>query len=293
MDESRADRILGFISSLSHWEILLLGTLLVLALGYLDFLSGTEISFSLFYVAPIALVVWFAGPYEAVAVSLLSAVTWYAADRWAGNTYSNWLIPIWNPIMRLGFFAILVWSLNMLKREMNEREELSREDPLTGACNTRCFYQQAEQELKRSRRYGSPLSFAYIDLDNFKEINDTLGHNVGDEVLCLVAETISGNVRGVDVTARMGGDEFALLMPETDFFGSGAAVDKLKELLDHRIYENKWPVTLSIGLVTFERPPDSIEEMIRDADTLMYEVKGSTKNAIRHEVRGTVEEQHA
>jgi diguanylate cyclase (GGDEF)-like protein len=278
------------VSGLSRWWIFFIGIVLVAVLGYLDYISGAEISFSLFYVAPIALVAWFAGPHEAVAVSAFSAATWYAADLWAGSTYSYGLIPIWNAVMRLGFFIIVVWALTMLKREMDAREELSREDPLTGACNTRCFYQEAEHELKRSRRYGSPLSFAYIDLDNFKTINDTLGHSTGDDLLRLVAETISGNVRGIDVTARMGGDEFALLMPETDFFGSGVALEKLKELLDHRIYEKKWPVTFSIGLVTYERPPDSIEEMIREADTLMYMVKGSSKNAIRHEVRGIAED---
>ncbi|WP_054698251.1 GGDEF domain-containing protein [Geotalea toluenoxydans] len=142
----------------------------------------------------------------------------------------------------------------------------------------------AEQEINRSRRYGRFFSIAYLDLDNFKAINDTKGHHVGDDLLCVVAGTIVENMRCADMVARIGGDEFVVLLPETGASDARSAVVKLQERLMERMGARNWPVSFSVGLVTYYCPPTSVDEMLKKADGLMYEVKSQEKNSFRHEV---------
>ena len=96
----------------------------------------------------------------------------------------------------------------------------SRSDPLTGVANSRVFLELLKREIARARRYKRPLTLAYLDLDNFKSVNDILGHAMGDKVLQTVVSTVNANIRVTDVVGRLGGDEFVLLLPETDMQGA-------------------------------------------------------------------------
>jgi diguanylate cyclase (GGDEF)-like protein len=125
---------------------------------------------------------------------------------------------------------------------------------------------------------------AYIDLDNFKTVNDTYGHLIGDSLLRLVADTIRNNIRTTDVLARLGGDEFVVLLPETDFEQSEIVINKVQTQLLDEMKKNNWPVTFSIGAVTFLTPPESVDEMIKKADNLMYSAKKNGKNTKKREV---------
>ena len=111
------------------------------------------------------------------------------------------------------------------------KPELARTDFLTGASNARAFYDQAQMEMSRLQRSGQPLSIAYIDLDNFKKVNDTRGHNEGDRVLKTVVETLKQTLRGGDFIARLGGDEFAVLLPSTNDEQSRALMKRLHAIL--------------------------------------------------------------
>jgi len=124
----------------------------------------------------------------------------------------------------------------------------------------------------------------YMDIDNFKGVNDRFGHQTGNNLLRLVAHRIKANVREVDTVARLGGDEFAILLTETGSESAQAVFRKLQKDLLEAMQENKWPVTFSMGAVTFMRPPIDVEEMIKKADELMYMAKKSGKNTIKHEV---------
>lgn len=159
-------------------------------------------------------------------------------------------------------------------------KKLSRLDPLTGLANRRAFYERAEIERKRCIRHKRPLGLAYIDLDNFKQVNDQSGHEVGDQVLVCVAATMQNNLRTEDLVTRLGGDEFALLLPETDGAKASFVIHKLHGLLMSAMLEKGWPITFSIGLVTFEEPAESIDQMVHRADELMYTVKHGGKNRI-------------
>jgi diguanylate cyclase (GGDEF)-like protein/PAS domain S-box-containing protein len=165
---------------------------------------------------------------------------------------------------------------------LEAEKKLARCDALTGLANRRAFYERAEQERKRAARYRRPLSLAYIDLDNFKHVNDTRGHEAGDQVLTTVAAIFGKNLRSEDMAARLGGDEFALLLPEAGDAAAAFVIHKVHRLLTAAMQAKNFPVTFSVGLVTFDPVPDKTEHMVQKADDLMYEVKRQGKNAIRH-----------
>ena len=128
-----------------------------------------------------------------------------------------------------------------------------------------------------------PISVLYLDIDNFKHINDRYGHQVGDQLLRLVAKTIKDHIGSVDVTARFGGDEFGILLAETRPEAAALVAGKLKERLEKLAQQNRWPVTFSTGVVTFERIPASVDEMIDAADSQMYLAKQNGKNRTRYQ----------
>jgi len=152
-------------------------------------------------------------------------------------------------------------------------------DALTGVLNSRGFFERAEYERSRAQRYGYPLVVAYMDVDDFKLLNDTRGHDVGDAALAVIAGTIRRTVRTNDVAGRLGGDEFAFLLPDTNQMAAQALTQRLKASLDREMARNGWPVTFSIGVLTYSTPPASVREMVRAADSLMYSVKNRSKNA--------------
>ncbi len=256
------------------------GILLVAGIGAVDYLTGPEISVSLFYLIPIVAVTWFVGRYLGFTFSLLSAMAWFAADASSGPAYSNPAIPYWNAFVRLGFFVIVTLLLPVLKALEHEKE-LARVDDLTGAVNRRFFFEILQRELDRSLRYQHPLTMVYIDIDNFKTVNDRFGHSAGDQVLHRVADKTQGYLRKTDVVARLGGDEFAVLLPETDQEAAHIIVPKIHRILLDEMQRNGWPLTFSIGALTCTDVSITPDELIKRADDLMYSIKKDGKNAIR------------
>ena len=167
-----------------------------------------------------------------------------------------------------------------LNEVLQREKELARTDVLTGLANRRAFYEALQVERSRAARYRRPITLACVDLDNFKRVNDTLGHSVGDELLARVADVLRQTLRLTDTIGRLGGDEFALLLPETDAPSAEALLEKLRVVLRRAMEARKWPVTFSVGAATFLENPPSIEHMIQTADELMYAVKKSGKNRI-------------
>jgi len=276
-------RILDWLERRPIWVRAPVKVLMVALLGLVDWASGSEIAFSIFYLVPIASTAWIDGKLAGVCMSLFCGGVWLTADLTAGHEYTKPWIPYWNMTVRIGFFVIVTTILSRLKLSQVRERELSRVDPLTGLWNARYFLELAGRETERCRRFARPITIAYIDLDNFKAVNDSKGHAEGDSLLHEVGGKIKQELRNQDVPARLGGDEFALLLPETSLEESSVALRRLKESLELMMQARNSLVTFSIGAVTFQRPLASVEEMIRAADDLMYGVKKSGKGAIRHE----------
>jgi diguanylate cyclase (GGDEF)-like protein len=254
------------------------------AIGILDFVTGYELAFSVFYVLPISLVTWLMSRRLGFAASLVSTVVWLGADMATGHPYSQPLIPFWNSFIRLTFFAIITVLLSALRKATNEISELARLDSLTGAINSRFFYELAQREIDRCTRYKHPFTLAYIDLDNFKTVNDRFGHPAGDQILRIVVNSTKKHLRKTDVIARLGGDEFALLLPETNEESARVALSKIQDILLQEMQQSNWLITFSIGALISITPPSSTDELVRMADDLMYLVKHSGKNAIKYSI---------
>jgi len=264
--------------------VALLALVLFTAVFLLDWLSGNELSFSIFYLAPIGMVSWYAGRGPGFAMAIISALGWYSADRWGGSGDAVDIVAIWNGMVRFGFFVIVNHLLATVRGRLTDQEHLASSDPLTGLLNKRAFQACTARELARARRYHHPVSVAFVDLDGFKQVNDQMGHATGDLVLQAVAGVLRQNTRRSDIVTRIGGDEFAVVFPETDEHAAPQATQKLLDR-GHEIFGSSgWPVSMSIGLVTFRTAPEGVEQLLRRADEAMYRAKSAGKSRIVHEI---------
>lgn len=257
----------------------------ILLSGLAHYLTGPKYEFHILFLLPVVLACWYVGVKAGIIMALLGAAAWMATDWLAPQRIVDFREFLVNDAVRLSVFALVVALVNSLKR-VNERETaLARIDPLTQLPNRRAFYERGGVEIVRAQRYRHPLTAISLDLDNFKAVNDQDGHDAGDRVLRTVAETLRKSVRSTDIAARLGGDEFALLLPETGGDAADAIAAKLQQQLARNMQMENWPVTVSFGVATFMDPPENIDELMRQADMLMYSAKQSGKNMIRHEVR--------
>jgi len=253
---------------------------LVAVLGALDYLTGFEISFAFFYLIPVALAAWSLGRRAGLVIATLSAVVWLGANQLAGNPQAHVTVLAWNTATRLGFFVVVTELMTRLRVALERERTLSRTDVLTGVLNGRAFHETLAAEMARATRYARPFSIAYVDLDNFKAVNDRFGHSTGDELLQTVAKMMLAAIRRTDTVVRLGGDEFAILLPETAGAAARRAVDTVRERLLEAMRGRGWPVTFSIGLLTCHSCPATADALIARVDALMYEIKRSTKDGI-------------
>jgi len=186
--------------------------------------------------------------------------------------------------VRLSVFSLIIVLIDRLKQAHQRESLLARADSLTQLPNRRAFYEYAGAETMRAQRYRRPLTVISLDLDNFKSVNDHDGHDAGDRLLRAVAETLQMNIRSTDTAGRLGGDEFAILLPEAGRDVAGAIAVKLQQQLTRSMQKGGWPVTASFGVATFMSPPANIDELMKQADLLMYSAKQKGKNRISHEI---------
>jgi diguanylate cyclase (GGDEF)-like protein len=259
---------------------------LILLLGIIDLLTGYQVSFSLFYLIPITLVAWYMGRQLGLVMSGVSAIVWFLADILSGNSYSFVWLYLWNTLARLGFYIIVTSLIALLRDSFKANQDLARTDYITGAVSNRFFYALAELELIRSQRYKHPFTLAYLDLDNFKAVNDRYGHLVGDKVLHAIVADVRKRLRKTDVLGRLGGDEFGLLLPETGQEAAQVVVKKIRDGILLSMQLRKLPVTVSLGVVTCQGVPKSAEILIKAADDLMYSIKNHGKDGIGYSAFG-------
>jgi diguanylate cyclase (GGDEF)-like protein len=260
---------------------------LVPLFGLIDYLTGPEAAFGFFYLIPVSLAAWFVSFRYGSIIAVACAGAWYLADYLTGVPYTHQLIGVWNATSRFGFFVVVSWLLSALKRAFEREHALARIDYMTGAVNSRYFYELAQTEIKRLARYGGPFTVVYIDLDNFKAVNDRFGHNEGDTLLRKVVNEMKNQLRNTDVIARLGGDEFACLLPQTAQAQAKEVIDRMRRTIVKEMQEHSWPVTLSIGVLTCVDALPSVDAMIKTVDELMYSVKKTGKDNIAYSIYAT------
>lgn len=270
----------------------LVGFLATVALGIVDFLTGPDLSLSLFYFVAILSATWLVGRWAGISASVAAAMTWFAANILFGHSIIGSFghpqiespVTYWNVFAELTIFLIATFVLSALKDTLAREKSLARTDYNTGIPNGRYFIELTKMEVRRTERYGEPLTIAMIDVDNFKAINDEHGHDVGDRFLRSVANTLKGSIREVDFAGRMGGDEIAVLLPNTAEKGARAVFEKIRKALKEIAEKNDWPVTYSIGVATYIDIKGRADDIIKQADVLLYEAKSAGKNTTKYKV---------
>lgn len=255
--------------------------LLILAVS-VDIMIASEIAAWLFYLAPVAVMGW-VGRRQWAYTTLVFAVGFSVLIEMflTPTDPSGWLI-VWNGVSLLILLGLPTAALTSLSERLGHEERYAAADALTGIRNRGSFAAKLDDELARTSRYGHAFTLAYIDLDGFKAVNDLQGHDTGDDLLRAVAASLRASTRQTDVLGRLGGDEFAILLPETTFGAGGAVLKKVRSKLLATMKRDDWPVTFSIGAVTFEAPVETSREALHVADNAMYQVKRAGKDGIRH-----------
>lgn len=279
-------RVLVRLSRVRRSVALVVAVALLAALAVVDAATGPTLTLSIFYVLPVIAVAaaWGAGP-ATVAFAVTTAIVWTVVDDLLrGQLGGLWSLGF-SGVIRLGLLLLLVALVVALLRDLRALQQLSGTDALTQVHNRRSFVAALESELARAGRTGGPVTVAYVDIDDFKRINDTLGHAVGDEVLREVARILTRQTRTQDVVGRLGGDEFAVLLTDLDPEHAPAALERIRRRLDEPARRGDRPaIRCSVGAVTFAHPAGSAEDVLAAADAAMYRAKRGRGAVVVHDV---------
>ncbi len=264
---------------------------LSLAVGELDYAlaawSGFDFAVTPLYLVPVGLAALGAGTVPGLAVAVAAAVVEGASTRIANSGgRATWSVVVVSVALELLVFVGAAVVVGALRRHVDEERRLSRTDPLTGVGNSRGLREEAAVEIARARR-GTPLSLAYLDVDDVKRVNDAFGHQRGDELLAAVGRTLREAVRLTDYVARVGGDEFAVLLAGADGAVCRAVAGRVRDRLRAAVEALGLGNTVSIGVTTFHSPPDDVDALLRDADAAMYAVKRRLKDDVLYLERET------
>ncbi len=261
--------------------VMVVDFILVLLIGAIDYFTTADVSLAIFYLIPITFATWFVGRRLEFLLALEATTVWWLDDLMTKSSRFFWVIS-WNAVINLGFFVITSYLLSNVKLAYEREKHLARTDSLTGAVNQRHFLEHLQAEIDRSKRQQQPITVAYVDVDNFKAVNDRFGHSAGNRLLCLISQVARHQVRSIDIFARLGGDEFALLLPQTNYDQGKATLNRLYKLWLDAAQQGNFPVGFSVGAVTFIHPADLVDAVLEAADRLMYSIKNGGKNGINH-----------
>jgi diguanylate cyclase (GGDEF)-like protein len=173
-----------------------------------------------------------------------------------------------------------------LRRNLSELSDLIRTDTLTGIANYRYFLMALEQEIERTQRSGQPTSLIMLDIDFFKKVNDQWGHEVGNQALIHLASLLQQTVRKLDIPCRYGGEEFAVILPDTPMAASIPVAERIRESVEKtplNVAGKLLKMTVSLGITTYtEQQKITVSELVKQADEYLYRAKESGRNRVCH-----------
>lgn len=266
-------------ASLLAW---LVGAGMVVALAFLRTETEAEYGFASAALVPIVAITWLTGRRGGLSLTAMAMIAWTVADIASARQFANWWAPYIDGVMRFVTYSFVTLVVSRLHTSLLRERRLSSYDALTGVLNRRMFLEVGEFEADRAFRYRHPLAVAFLDLDNFKQVNDTRGHHVGDAALRAAAAALRGSLRSTDRVGRVGGDEFAIVFPEIGQAEAAEAAAKLVEAVRRGLADYP-PISASIGIAWFGRADRPFAEMLCAADEIMYAVKNDGKNGVRIE----------
>lgn len=275
---------LKIVTSLARWSArsgVAVTLALIVLVTYAEASTPPHIAVALLYLMPIGLAALGRGWRVGAVVAGVCTVLGLIADVYFRAPREAAFVLAWNWSLRACMFVLYAWVTGALRTRLKLENELARTDALTSLHNRLAFFEAVSRELARVARTSRSVSLAYIDLDYFKSVNDTHGHDEGDRVLLAVANTLRASIRKPDTAARIGGDEFALLMPETDSSGAEHAIARVREAWRTIATTHDWPVRMSVGVVTLSAGKMTADDLVARADALMYEVKQSGRDSVR------------
>ncbi|MBS0576022.1 MAG: GGDEF domain-containing protein [Proteobacteria bacterium] len=266
---SRTVRILGWFICLA----------VIIALGIFRIATQAQFAFASLMLLPVLVGTWISGRTAGWLLAVFASALWGYADYSSGKFLESLLVPLLNALVHLVNYGITVeltrGVMVLLQREFNT----ARMDRLTGLLNRRGFMEMAAQQVSIAERIGASVVIAFIDLDRFKQLNDTKGHKAGDAALREIGARLQQTKRASDICGRIGGDEFCIFALESTPGKSHEWAIRLHEDLTDALDLHK-PAGVSIGVACFESMGRNLEEMLRLADETMYEVKHAGKGKV-------------
>jgi diguanylate cyclase (GGDEF)-like protein len=253
---------------------------LCLGVGWVDHSTGTELRVLPLYFAAVTFGAWRLGRIGAVASASCALAAWAMAQRF--DPTNDWSALIWlSNIVTQGLALLFVGMLvASLAEQLRLANAMSRRDSLTGLRNRQGFLSDTASAAALCRRNQRAMALAFVDLDNFKQVNDRFGHEAGDRLLQVCARVVQQHCRATDIAARLGGDEFVIALPQLQFAEAQAVMERLRQSFKAQPEVAASQVSMSIGVLVAPHADLTIERLLAEADALMYEAKREGKDCV-------------
>lgn len=268
------------ITPIGELLIVTVALLTIVGIGAADIYLGHEISLSVLYLLPVAATTWYVGKQAGWIICAASTGAIVGEHLLSGYNAQNPIAAAWSAIVHLIFMLSFIWLFSRLREMLELQEKLATIDPLTGVMNRRAFMERLTFVFRFAEREKLPVTLIYIDVDNFKQINDRYGHAEGDRILRCIGDSLIRSTRKSDLVCRLGGDEFVVVLPDSSGWHARDCARKLQHTLSSSLGSPPVTPTCSIGCVTFMTPPTDMETALAAGDSMMYRVKRRGKNQI-------------
>lgn len=273
----------ALLKRLPRVVLMVICLMMIVLIGAIDYFIQQDFFLFILYLIPVGLASWRLGRRFSDLAVVLSAVIW-SVTYFGSRETATYSTIIWNTL----FFSIMLWTISLLLTNLrvatDVEHQLLRLDPVTGAINKPYFMELLQGEYNRSQRYGYPLTFAYVELDQFESIYEKFGQDNFNSLLADIADQFGFQLRSNDIVARLDQCEFGILLPHTDSEQADIVLDRLKQdLINHPILR-KERLSCRLGGMTFLSMPDATEDLISQTKHLLRSLKSDSMLKFAHEV---------